>query len=164
MLSLSQSTGYAVLALSQLEGPEGEPRLVRDIAGLTGIPKPYLSKLMHMLAQKGLIVSRRGQGGGVVLSRPTRRISIVDIAEAIEGQDWLPQCLLGSTGCWEGSVCPTVNFWAVERLRIERKLQKVSLAHVAKAIKKQTEQKKKTRCALVGSPDECAGSEPCKKG
>ena len=59
MLPLSQTTGYAVRALRCLQEPGGQPVLVEAIAESTGIPRSYLSKLIHKLAKKGLVVARR---------------------------------------------------------------------------------------------------------
>ena len=53
MLPLSQTTGYAVRALQCLQEPGGHPVLVEEVADCTGIPRSYLSKLVHKLAKKG---------------------------------------------------------------------------------------------------------------
>lgn len=132
VLSLSQTTGYAVLALSCIHGPEGNPVLVRDIASCTGIPKPYLSKIIHALACRGLIVTRRGCGGGVTLSKPPDQISLLDVAEAVEGSSWLPLCILGLEDCSDLRACPTHDFWKAESKRIETKLRKTSMADVVR--------------------------------
>jgi DNA-binding IscR family transcriptional regulator len=47
MLALSQTTGYAILALSCLEDNQSRPRLIRDIAERTGLRKPYLAKIFN---------------------------------------------------------------------------------------------------------------------
>ena len=85
LLPLSQSTGYAIQALSCLEEPGGQPYLVQVVAECTGISPSYLSKVMQRLAQKGLIVAKRGKNGGVVLARPAREITLYDLAEAVDG-------------------------------------------------------------------------------
>ena len=86
MLCLSQTTGYAILALSCLEEGDGENWiLVKDIATCTGIPKPYLSKILHSLQGSGLIRAKRGYRGGFALARPSSRINLLEIAAAVEG-------------------------------------------------------------------------------
>lgn len=74
MLPLSQSSGYAVLAMSCLEDPGGKPTLVVDVAARTGFPRPYLSKMIHKLAKVGLVMAKRGNKGGVVLSLAAKEI------------------------------------------------------------------------------------------
>ena len=60
MLPLSQTTGYAVRALRCLQEPGGQPVLVEEVAEYTGIPRSYLSKLIHKLAKRGLVAPPGG--------------------------------------------------------------------------------------------------------
>lgn len=99
MLPLSQTTGYAVRALQCLQEPGGHPVLVEEVAEYTGIPRSYLSKLIHKLAKKGLVVARRGHHGGVVLARPSTEITLEDLSDAIDGVAWRKRCLMGLLGC-----------------------------------------------------------------
>jgi Rrf2 family transcriptional regulator, iron-sulfur cluster assembly transcription factor len=131
MLALSQTTGYAILALGCLDGCRGRLVLAREIAACTGTPLPYLSKLLHALCLQGLIEGKRGYRGGFVLSRPADQISLLEVAEAVEGQSWLPECLLGLAECSALQCCPTHEFWVVERQRIEEKLRTTTVADVA---------------------------------
>ena len=108
MFSLSQTTGYAILALSCLVDAEDRWVLSREIAARTGIPQPYLSKILHALGRSGLIEAKRGYCGGIALARPARQIRISDVAEAVEGPKWLPECMLGLSECSDLRCCPTV--------------------------------------------------------
>ncbi len=132
MLSLSQTTGYAILALACLE--DCQDRLVRakEIAGCTGIPLPYLSKILHALGKVGIIVTKRGYGGGFALARPAERINLLEVAEAVEGESWLPKCLLGLTSCSDERDCLFHEFWKVERERIRTQLRSVTIRDVAR--------------------------------
>ncbi len=131
MLPLSQTTGYAILALGCLNGCCGRLMLAREIAASTGTPLPYLSKLLHALCRRGLIEGKRGYRGGFVLARPAEQISLLEVAEAVEGDAWLPRCLLGLAECSPQQVCPAHEFWAVERERIKDKLRATTIADVA---------------------------------
>lgn len=131
MLPLSQTAGYAVLALSCLDDPGGAPALVQDVAARTGIPRAYLSKLMNSLAHKGLILAKRGNKGGVVLAQPAREITLDVIAEAVDGDAWRRTCLLGFSTCLDDRACPAHAFWKEERERIHAHLQQNTLADIA---------------------------------
>ena len=130
MLSLSQTTGYAILALSCLAQDEDRWVLARDIAATTAIPGPYLSKVLHALGRSGLIRTKRGYRGGFALARPASRISLLDVAEAVEGSRWKAPCLLGLTSCAQFRACPTHAFWLRELARIERELRRTTLAGI----------------------------------
>ena len=128
MLPLSQTTGYAVRALRCLNEPGGYPVLVEDIADATDIPRSYLSKLIHRLAKKGLVVARRGHHGGVVLAKPSAEISLEDLSEAVEGTAWQQRCVMGMVGCSSQTPCNMHAFWQVTLAQILAKLRSVSLA------------------------------------
>mgnify|MGYP000635277803 CR=1 FL=1 len=131
MLSLNQTTGYALLALGMLEGPGGRPVLVRDLARRTGIPKPYLSKMIHALASKGLLDTKRGVRGGVTLARPADQITLIEIAEAVQGGVLRQTCLLGLAECSDERACPLHTFWTVTTERIMRMMRRTTLAEAA---------------------------------
>lgn len=131
MLALSQTTGYAILALSCLEGAGGEWVVAKEIANCTGIPRPYLSKLLHALTGSDLIVAKRGYQGGFRLTRAAGQISLLDVTEAVDGSAWISGCLLGLEECSDQRACPTHGFWKEQRARIKAELAGLTLRDVA---------------------------------
>jgi Rrf2 family protein len=131
MLPLSQTTGYAVRALQCLQEPGGLPVLVEEIAEYTGIPRSYLSKLVHKLAKKGLVVARRGHHGGVVLARPSNEITLEDLSDAIDGSAWRHRCLMGLLGCTEEAPCVLHGFWQETLQLVLARLRSVTLADLS---------------------------------
>jgi Rrf2 family protein len=137
MMTLSQTTGYAIHALSWLEN--NEVRLIRDVARLTGIPQPYLAKIINKLGRCNIVASRRGHGGGIGLLRAPEEITLMEIVEAIEGKEWIAHCLLGLDDCAARGICPVpiVATWRHIREEIEKTLRETTLAEVI-AYRKQT--------------------------
>lgn len=131
MLPLSQSTGYAIQALSCLEEPGGQPYLVQVVAQCTGISSSYLSKLMQRLAKKGLIVARRGKNGGVTLARPAREITLWDLAEAVDGATWRDHCVMGLKGCSDERPCELHELWQSTRDPLLARMRTLTLADLA---------------------------------
>lgn len=127
MLPLSQTTGYAVRAMLCLPEPGGTPVLVETIAEYTGIPRSYLSKMVHKLAKQGLVVARRGHHGGVVLARPSGDITLEDLSIAIDGEAWKHRCLMGLLGCTDENPCVLHEFWQETLASILAKLRSVTL-------------------------------------
>lgn len=130
MLCLSQSVGYAIQALASLETHREAPRLIREIADDSGVPAPYLTKLLQKLSDADLVTSKRGYKGGVMLNRPASTITLLEISEAIDGRKWLRRCLLGLKECKDARACPTHEFWKRARQDIEEGLRRTSLADV----------------------------------
>lgn len=133
MLSLSQTTGYAIRALACLPESGAPPRQIADVARCTRIPRAYLAKIVNRLVRQGLVSARRGHRGGIALARPAARITLLDIVEAVEGPDWLGHCLLGLDECRNQQECPTHGFWMEICRQIRDKLGATSLAEVIAA-------------------------------
>jgi Rrf2 family transcriptional regulator, iron-sulfur cluster assembly transcription factor len=129
MMSLSQTTGYAVQALACLDDAESQPCFIRDVAQCTGLPRAYLAQIINRLAHSGIILAKRGYRGGIQLARPAAKISLLDVVEAVEGKEWIGPCLLGIERCGADFVCPTRKFWLSIRRQIQRKLRTTTLAH-----------------------------------
>jgi Rrf2 family protein len=130
MLSLSQTTGYAIKALSCLSEPGCWKRATPEIARCARVPLPYLTKILNSLARRGLVRTRRGIGGGITLARSPDKITLLEIVEAVEGPSWLGDCLLGLDECSDQATCPTHDFWMRIRREITDELRKTNLAMV----------------------------------
>lgn len=131
MLSLSQTTGYAIRALCLLAPPGGQPRLLRDIAKAAEVPYAYLAKRMPDLANAGLVATKRGLRGGITLTREPDKISLLEVSEAVEARQWLGRCLLGLETCSDERSCPMHQFWKKTRFDIEKLLRETTLADVS---------------------------------
>ncbi|TWT41689.1 HTH-type transcriptional regulator IscR [Phycisphaerae bacterium RAS1] len=131
MLSLSHTSGYAVLALSCLDNPGQRWILAKDIAECTNAPGPYLSQILHALSRAGLIETKRGYQGGYRLCRPASAITVLEVVEAVDGPGCFGGCLLGLDECTDERACPTHEFWKAEKLRIRAYLAGLSLREVA---------------------------------
>jgi Rrf2 family transcriptional regulator, iron-sulfur cluster assembly transcription factor len=135
MFSLSQTSGYAILALGFLHECGDRLVLAKDITLSTRIPLPYLSKILNALTRTGLIVGKRGYQGGFALSRTADEISLYDVAEAVEGPNWLPTCPLGIVGCSKHPLCPIHDFWTVQRAKIMKELRQLTLTDISAYVK-----------------------------
>lgn len=128
MLALSITTQYAIQALKCLARGSCSTQHVTDIARCTGIRKAYLAKVLTTLAQVGLVQSKRGYRGGISLARAADKISLLEIVEAVEGKEWLADCLLGMDDCGVHTNCPAHSFWSAYRRQIIHKFDSLRLA------------------------------------
>ena len=85
-VKVSTRGDYAARALLSLalRGSE-RPTSVKEIAERTSLPQPYLEQILLSVKGAGLVRSKRGVGGGYVLARPPRDITLADIVAAVEG-------------------------------------------------------------------------------
>jgi Rrf2 family protein len=90
---LSQKARYALRALLHLvEHAQSRPVQLSDVATAQVIPRKYLEFIMVDLKKAGLVISRRGPGGGYVLSRPASEINFAQVLRAIDGPIALVPC------------------------------------------------------------------------
>jgi Rrf2 family protein len=86
-MRVSNRLDYAVRALIELALRDGEgPIAAREIARHRGIPEAFIHQVMASLARAGMIRSMRGPSGGHVLALPPERITIADIAAAVDAE------------------------------------------------------------------------------
>ncbi len=128
---MTQSTGYAITALGHVATNGGKAQFIKDIAEATNLPHPYLAKIIHTLARRGLVVTRRGVGGGVALARPPEMITLLDIAQALDDPLLEERCMLGTADCTDERACPAHSFWTQHRKEQVDFLRESTLADVA---------------------------------
>jgi len=58
---------------------------VKEIAERTNLPQPYLEQILLAVKGAGLVISKRGVGGGYVLARPASEITLAQILGAVDG-------------------------------------------------------------------------------
>lgn len=108
--------------------PNGVPVRVHQIARNTGIPRPYLAKMVHMLGKAGVLETIRGRKGGVRLAKPATAFTIKDLLEIIEGPDAFTGCLLGLEECSDERACPSHEMWKPVRESLAQQLSQLTLA------------------------------------
>jgi Rrf2 family protein len=107
---------------------------VRDIAERTGLPQPYLEQILLALKGAGLVRSKRGVGGGYVLSREPKEILLSDILMAVDGP-----IVAGDFGephtdgaCDHEGQCVLLSIWADVGEHMRRYLEAATLADIVR--------------------------------
>ena len=82
----SSSTGYGLLAVGHIAQNQ-DKGLIRSqtIAKQYNIPLEYLLKIMLELVKANILRSKRGPRGGFSLARSPKKITMLEIIEAVEG-------------------------------------------------------------------------------
>jgi Rrf2 family iron-sulfur cluster assembly transcriptional regulator len=105
---------------------------VRDIAERTALPQPYLEQILLALKGAGLVRSKRGVGGGYILAREPKLITLGEIVSAVDGP-----IALGDFGephqdgaCDHEGQCVLLAVWAGISGQIRRQLDSFTLADI----------------------------------
>ena len=116
---------------------DGDPVLGRKIAKDEGIPKQFLSKILHLLRNQGLIHTTMGPGGGYRLARPAQRITLGQVVEAVEGKMNISEkCILGLDKCSDKESCALHDRWKRFREQYVSTITKLNLEQAATTLKR----------------------------
>lgn len=152
MLRISKLTDYAVVLLTHFARELEQPmHNVRDLAAMSHLPVPTVSKILKMLSRAGFLVSHRGVKGGYSLAKPPVKITVAEIIAAIEGPVALTECGTNCPGmCDLEPVCPVRSNWRKISQVVRKALENLTLLEMA--------------CPLPefrASPGRSEGGEPC---
>lgn len=80
---LSNSGIYGIRACEFLALQKGDtPLPTKKLSAELNLPYDYLVKILQKLKSAGLVLSRKGSKGGVILARPASEITLFDIIKA----------------------------------------------------------------------------------
>lgn len=123
--------------------PPGKLSTVQEIAAGTGLPKSYLAKIVHQLANAGLVRSFRGPGGGIELGRAPEAISLWAVVHAMDGAAEAKECVLGSQICSPGNPCPLHLNWAPLQKKMQKVLDQTTLATLVSTLRERAKTSEK---------------------
>jgi Rrf2 family protein len=125
----SKSGEYALLALLYLaeHGEEG-PLRTSEIASAIGVPRNYLSKILHQLAQADVLRSERGPRGGFELTWEPEDMTLAEALRPIESDLIDRRCLLGRSHCSDDDPCAAHASWQKVSDHIADFVQNTTLA------------------------------------
>jgi Rrf2 family transcriptional regulator, cysteine metabolism repressor len=127
----------AMVDLAQYE--DGAPVMVKNISDRQGISKKYLDNLLASLKNADLLRSVRGAKGGYVLAKPADKITVEEIAIALEGRPSLVDCVADPESCLRRDICPTNDFWCEMSGVLENFMRNTTLAELARKSKDKVE-------------------------
>ena len=106
---------------------------VKEMAEALEVPRNYLSKILHRMAQMGLLTSTRGRGGGFTLSRAPDMVTLGEVIACLEPADATEtRCLLGRPECSDDHPCTAHRRWCVLRGEVDHFFNATTLADLVR--------------------------------
>jgi len=146
-MQLTQYTDFSlrVLIYLSLKQPE-ELGTISEIAGFYGISRNHLVKVVHNLANHGLIQTIRGKHGGMRLARPATEIAIGEVVRLTEPNFDIAECFNKATNhCTITPVCALKSILGEARSRF---LQELDRHTIADAVSKKSVLSKRIHLSL----------------
>lgn len=110
----SRPCEYALRAVIYLaRKPEGEMTSAKELTLKLDVPYHFISKILQDLTYKHLVYSLKGPTGGFALARSPHGILFQEIVEAIDGNDYKTQCVMGLPECGGKNICAVHHKWAL---------------------------------------------------
>jgi Rrf2 family iron-sulfur cluster assembly transcriptional regulator len=133
----SRQCEYALQAVLYLAAKQkGGMFSIKELASILGVPYHFLAKILQQLAHQGLLRSNKGKWGGFAFAKPANRITLLHIIEAIDGEDFLRDCVLGFPNCSSENPCSLHELWSKSRDSILHALSHKTIDEMAKSMKK----------------------------
>ena len=128
MLRMSRLTDYGTVVLAHLASNDSAWVSAAEVAQVSGIALPTVSKLLKSLAKAQLVHSTRGAYGGYRLARQPQKISAAEVIDALEGPVSITECSASNSHCDYEAHCNVGNAWQRINVAIRRALDDISLA------------------------------------
>ena len=106
MKLITRDIDYAVRALIYLaDNRNGGIVPVAELVDELGITRPFLRKIMQLLAKAGITQSYKGNKGGFRLIKKPEDIYLIDLIETFQGDFSLNECFMNKGICPNKSSC-----------------------------------------------------------
>ncbi|OGC04762.1 hypothetical protein A2276_02175 [candidate division WOR-1 bacterium RIFOXYA12_FULL_43_27] len=129
-MNITRATDYAFRLLVNLAAEKGEGSC-RDIAEKINVPFSHLSKLVQRLQQGGILITKKGKGGGIKLAKPASAISMAEVYRAMEGPVSLSDCLFHKDSCRFSRKCKVRVYLGKIQNQINRMFEEKSILELA---------------------------------
>ncbi len=147
---ISTKGRYGLRAMFELaKAWGGGPLSLRQIAAQQGLSEQYLEQIFPMLKSAALVKSTRGAGGGYVLKREPKDISVGSVLTALEGELAPADCVCGEADCENAKACTAHAIWQRIYDGISAVVEGISLQDMLddeKRLAEQHPQAKNIRC------------------
>lgn len=131
MIRLTKEADYGIMLLGYFSArPVGQVHTAREVAALSGLPLPMVSKILGSLGRVAILTGHRGVGGGYSLDVDPREISVARVIRAIDGPISMVQCGAEPGVCDHEPVCPTRINWGRISDQVERALEQIPIAEM----------------------------------
>ncbi len=125
---ITREADYAIRVVLFLSQNENKSIVsTADLAEEMEIPYRFLRKIVRRMVDADLLVSQRGQGGGLRLARNKKGISLADVFSAIDPTGIkMNLCLVSAEECTRSKCCPIHRALCKVQRELDEKLRQIT--------------------------------------
>lgn len=126
-----RNTGYGLRAMVHMAtSSEHGSFTAEELAQAAETTVEFMHKILQDLRDAGIVVSKRGPGGGFRLVKRPGEVSLLDVVEALQGPLAVNRCVLGLDICHRAETCPLRPTWVKVQRDLEQALSDTTLADI----------------------------------
>lgn len=91
-MRLTAFTDFGLRALMRMASEPERAFSTAELADFFALSRHHLTKIMTALSVHGIVITRRGTGGGAMLARPAAEIGLGDLVRILEQGQPLVEC------------------------------------------------------------------------
>jgi Rrf2 family nitric oxide-sensitive transcriptional repressor len=131
-MQLTRFTDFGLRALMRMAAEPSQTFTTSELATAFKISRHHLTKIVRNLAAAGLVIARRGVGGGVKLARSPQEIRIGEVVRLLENGRPIVECFRADGGvCTLTARCRLKSRLARAREAFMKELDATTLAQCA---------------------------------
>ncbi len=132
-MRLTRAGEYAVRCILYLSAQtQGEIVSRKGIAKAMEIPDQFLTKIAQQLARSGFIEIVQGAKGGYRLLLSPKKLTLLDVVEAVTGEIFLNDCVMMPSSCFRNSSCAVHLVWEKARNNLRDTLRRSTFDKLVK--------------------------------
>jgi len=130
-MRINKLTDYSIVIMTNMVMKNEKAMYTsKELAEVTSIPLPTVTRILKMLSNGELLESQRGAQGGYSLTKNAKDISVAEVIEAMEGPISLTECASDDCGCSYESDCAVGKPWQKINKAIRGVLRNINLAEM----------------------------------
>ena len=131
-MRLTSFTDYGLRMLMRMASAPESAFSTAELAEEFGLSRNHLTKIMQQLVRGGIVETRRGGGGGAMLSRNPADVRLGEIVQLLEQGQALVECFEADGGdCTIDGCCRLKSRLRTAEIRFLEDLNRSTLADIA---------------------------------
>ena len=129
-MKLNTTTEYALRILIYMAKEPEKLFHTKEISETLNISYKYMTKIITLLSNNNILISKKGKNGGVSLSENSITLSIKDILTVMNDLDD-DKCILGLGLCNEKNKCSMHEVWMESKFSVNATFSQTTLKELS---------------------------------
>jgi Rrf2 family protein len=133
---LGKTTEYSIRSLVYIciQNMKGERPGFKEIAKNIDSPEGFTGKILQIITRAGLVSSMKGRGGGFFFYDSEKPLTLLDVINVTEGQEFFRKCGFGLKSCDGDHPCPMHDEYSIVRDSFYKMVNKQTIQLLATKI------------------------------